>query len=382
MAVKNINDQPVKTPTYLWGVDEVGLACRATPYVSPVLSVVGLTGEITQAGLRAALGLGTAAYINVASTGNASAAEIVKGNDTRLSDARTPVAHTHAAANISDSTVTGRAVLTATDQAAARTAIGAGTSSTYNVAASGNAASGEVVKGDDTRLTDARNPTSHSHIAADVTDLGTAATEDVGVANGVAPLGADAKVPSEYLPAASGFDGDYNSLTNKPTLGTSAALNVATSGDAATGEVVKGNDSRLTNARTPSAHTHVATDISDSSSVGRGVLTAVDAAAARAVLEVGSGGGGLAAPVTISTNTTLTSNAIYKYTLPNLTFDLPASPANGDVVVIINAGTSLNSTVGRNGKTIMGAAENMTLNMPKKTFVFTYCSAEGDWTLS
>ena len=102
MAVKNINDQPVKTPTYLWGVDEVGLACRATPYVSPVLSVVGLTGEITQSGLRAALGLGTAAYINVASTGNASAAEIVKGNDTRLTDARSPLAHSQAI-----STVTG-----------------------------------------------------------------------------------------------------------------------------------------------------------------------------------------------------------------------------------------------------------------------------------
>lgn len=37
--------------------------------------------------------------------------------------------HTHAAANISDSTTTGRSVLTATDEAAARAAIGAGTSS-------------------------------------------------------------------------------------------------------------------------------------------------------------------------------------------------------------------------------------------------------------
>ena len=41
MAVKNINDQPVKSATYLWGVDNLGLACRVTPYVSPVLSVVG-----------------------------------------------------------------------------------------------------------------------------------------------------------------------------------------------------------------------------------------------------------------------------------------------------------------------------------------------------
>lgn len=39
----------------------------------------------------------------------------------------TPAAHTHSASQISDSTTTGRAVMTATDAAAARTAIGAGT---------------------------------------------------------------------------------------------------------------------------------------------------------------------------------------------------------------------------------------------------------------
>jgi hypothetical protein len=99
-------------------------------------------------------------------------------------------------------------------------------------------------------------------------------------------------------------------------------------------------------------------------------------------VNVTGGGGGLAAPVTIAVNTTLTSNAIYKYTLPNLTLTLPAAPANGDVIVIINAGAAVNSVVDRNGETIMGVAENLTLNMPKKTFVLTYCSAEGDWTLS
>lgn len=75
------------------------------------------------------------------------------------------------AADISDSTTVGRAVITAVDELAARTAMGAGTSNfsgdyddlsgaptlgtaaALNVAASGNAAAGEVVKGDDTRLT-------------------------------------------------------------------------------------------------------------------------------------------------------------------------------------------------------------------------------------
>lgn len=47
----------------------------------------------TAATARSSLGLGTAAVLNVAVTGNAAAGEVVKGNDTRLSDARTPSAH-------------------------------------------------------------------------------------------------------------------------------------------------------------------------------------------------------------------------------------------------------------------------------------------------
>ncbi|RME73426.1 MAG: hypothetical protein D6781_00420 [Verrucomicrobia bacterium] len=74
---------------------------------------------------------GTAAALNVPAAGNAAAGEVVKGDDTRLSDARTPTAHTHTLADITD----------------------AGTAAALNVAAAGDAAAGEVVKGDDTRLT-------------------------------------------------------------------------------------------------------------------------------------------------------------------------------------------------------------------------------------
>lgn len=85
--------------------------------------------------------------------------------------------------------------------------------------------------------------------------------------------------------------GAYTDLSGSPTLGTSAALNVAAAGNAASGEVVKGNDTRLTDARTPLAHTHVAADISNSTTVGRAVLTAVDAAAARSAIGAGTGNG-------------------------------------------------------------------------------------------
>ena len=55
--------------------------------------------------------------------------QAVAGNDSRLTDARPPTGHTHPAAQISDSTPTGRTVLSAANPADARTAIGAGTSS-------------------------------------------------------------------------------------------------------------------------------------------------------------------------------------------------------------------------------------------------------------
>jgi hypothetical protein len=46
--------------------------------------------------------LKTAAFLDVSTTGNAATTEVVKGNDTRLTDARTPLAHTQTASTISD----------------------------------------------------------------------------------------------------------------------------------------------------------------------------------------------------------------------------------------------------------------------------------------
>jgi len=60
---------------------------------------------------------------------------------------------------------------------------------------------------------------------------------------------------------------DWNSVSgdsqvlNKPTLGTAAAKNIPASGDASATEVVYGTDTRLTNSRAPTAHTHPESDI-------------------------------------------------------------------------------------------------------------------------
>lgn len=58
--------------------------------------------------------------------------------------------------------------------------------------------------------------------------------------------GAQANVQSDWNQNDSAAD-DF--VKNKPSLGTASALNVPASGDAATTEVVKGDDSRLTDAR-------------------------------------------------------------------------------------------------------------------------------------
>lgn len=52
---------------------------------------------------------------------------------------------------------------------------------------------------------------------------------------------------SDLKPVA--FSGSYNDLTNKPTLGTAAAKDVASSGNASTTQVVMGNDTRLSDSR-------------------------------------------------------------------------------------------------------------------------------------
>lgn len=132
---------------------------------------------------------------------------------------------------------------------------------------------------------DASKPVSTAQAAAD-TAVATAASN--ALAAHVAAADPHTGYALESSLAAVATSGAYADLTGKPTLGTAAPLNVAASGDAASGEVVKGNDSRLTNARTPTAHTHPSTDINDSTTAGRALLTAADAAAQRTALGLNS----------------------------------------------------------------------------------------------
>ena len=108
---------------------------------------------------------------------------------------------------------------------------------------------------------------SHSHAISDVTNLQTsldAKQATVTAGDGLSFSGdtLNAEVTQAELDAKAATSHTHT-LSDITDSGTAAPLNVASSGDAASGEVVKGDDSRLTDARTPSSHTHTASEITD-----------------------------------------------------------------------------------------------------------------------
>jgi hypothetical protein len=94
----------------------------------------------------------------VAASGVSSATDVVRADDARLSDARTPAAHNQSATTITTGTLD-----------IAR----------LPVAASGVSSATLVPRADDSRLSDARAPTAHNHDAAAIT-TGTIATARLG----------------------------------------------------------------------------------------------------------------------------------------------------------------------------------------------------------
>lgn len=110
------------------------------------------------------------------------AGTVAQGNDSRFSPSAT---------SITDSTATGRSLLTATDASAARTAIGVAYGTT----------AGTVVQGNDSRVTGAQQ------------------TSQKGQANGYAELDSGGKVPVSQLPnSIMEYQGTYNATTNVPSL--------------------------------------------------------------------------------------------------------------------------------------------------------------------
>jgi len=109
-----------------------------------------------------------------------------------------------------------------------------GTASTLDVPVSGNASTSEVVKGDDTRLTDSRNAADVYSWAKQATkpsynasEVGAIPSTDKGANGGVAELDSSGKVPSSQLPSYVDDVLEYNSLSDFPATGETGKIYIA-----------------------------------------------------------------------------------------------------------------------------------------------------------
>ena len=109
-----------------------------------------------------------------------------------------------------------------------------GTAAAKNVPASGDAGITEVVMGNDSRLTDARNAAdvyswakAENKPAYTASEVGAVSTNDVGSANGVAGLDSNGKVPAAQLPSYVDDIEEYASESAFPATGTSGKIYVA-----------------------------------------------------------------------------------------------------------------------------------------------------------
>lgn len=82
--------------------------------------------------------------------------------------------------------------------------------------------------------------------------------------------------------------------------------------------------------------------------------------------------------LSISTNTTVGVFGYYRVTAA-INVTLPAAPADGQWVDFLNETGTNNFIILRNGKTIMGLAQDLTVNVNHKSFRMVYFSSSNDW---
>jgi hypothetical protein len=224
--------------------DVSGLTAAASA-AAPVQSVAGRTGAVTLTTADVG-GLGTVATLDVAAAGNATASQVVKGNDTRLSDSRTPsstLSHssTHGSAgsdpvSISASQVSGLGSL------ATQSGTFSGTSSGTNT-------------GDQTVT-----------LTGDVTGSGTGSFAATLAASGATAgtytsvtVDAKGRVTAGTNPSGYSLPNATTSILGGITVSTGLSVTSgAVSVDYGTTSTTScvGNDSRLSDSRTPTSHVH------------------------------------------------------------------------------------------------------------------------------
>ena len=180
---------------------------------------------------------------------------VTQGNDARLSDSRTPKSHTHAISNITDlqNQLNGKSGVnhshTIADITSLQTALN-DKEPAFNKGTAFNKAFGtgysNVPRGNDSRFSDARTPLDHDHAIADVTNLQT-------TLNG--------KAASSHTHSIANITSLQTTLNAKEAAfskNTAFNKNFGTT----SGTVTQGNDSRLSDSRTPKSHTHAIADVS------------------------------------------------------------------------------------------------------------------------
>ncbi len=89
-------------------------------------------------------------------------------------------------------------------------------------------------------------------------------------------------------------------------------------------------------------------------------------------------------PVVIVTGTSQTATAFTHYVLTNVaatTVTLPASPNDGDLVVVTVANSLTSNVIARNGKSIGGIAEDMTIDNQYATVGLRYMDSTRMWRI-
>jgi len=167
--------------------------------------------------------------------GIANTANLVLTNDARLSDPRTPTAHSHAISEVTSlqTALDGKALSSHThtidNVTGLQTALDGKQASGSYAPATGiapSAITGTAVVTNDSRLSDSRTPTSHTH--GNITNAGA--------------VGSTANLP--LITTTSG-------VVTTGTFGTT------------TNSFCQGNDSRLSDSRTPTTHTHAISDVTN-----------------------------------------------------------------------------------------------------------------------
>ena len=112
-------------------------------------------------------------------------------------------------------------------------------------------------------------------------------------------------------------------------------------------------------------------------------ISASYALTASYALNGGGGGGGTYISTYVTSSITAEKDRIYVFEeLTPYTLTLPLTPSNGDSILISNRSGITTNLIGRNGELIMGIAEDMELNVPPASFMFTYASGTQGWVIT